>query len=228
MSIILGNVTLDRACTTVHESYEEVGGRDARHVTLSGVITGMSTVETVEARLDAILAASSISDGETPLSLRPGRRLLVRRLKYAREVSSCPVAGSFSLELEATNPFEESALLRGISWGITTAGQTFSLTTTGNVFALPVITLLAQGDLVSPAFSDGCRRILYEGRMNTGQTLVLDGTCNGATLDGVDVTPYTQGLFPHLDPAGTILQYEDESSSSHTATATVAFRDRWW
>ena len=228
MNIVLGNVTLDRTCTTVHEHYEEVGGRDARHVTLSGVIVGMSTVEAVETRLDAILAASSLSDGETPLSLRPDRRLLVRRLKYAREVSSTPVAGSFVLELEAVNPFEESTLLHEISLSITTTGQTLSLTTTGNVFALPVITLVAQGDLISPAFSDGQRRILYEGHVRTGQVLVLDGSHNTATLDGVEITPYTRGLFPHLDPTGSVLRYEDGASSSHTATATVAFRDRWW
>ena len=228
MEIVLGNVTLDRACTTVLEHYEEVGGRDARHVTLSGVIIGMSTVEAVEARLDAILTASSLSDGETPLSLRSDRRLLTRRLKYTREVSSTPIAGSFVLELEAVNPFEESMSLREVSWSITETGSTLSLTTSGNVFAQPKITLVAQSDLVSPAFSDGRRQIMYEGRVRTGQVLVLNGTHNEATLDDEDVTPYTRGLFPHLDPAGTILRYEDGASSSHMATATIAFHDRWW
>ena len=40
MAIVLGSVTFDETHTTVRERFEEVGGRDARAIDISGVIVG--------------------------------------------------------------------------------------------------------------------------------------------------------------------------------------------
>jgi hypothetical protein len=124
MAITLGAVTLDEAHTTVQEKHEEVGGRDARRIVLTGLIAGESSVAAIEARLDAILDAASCDDPLAALSLRAGRRLWVQRTQFQREVARGPLAGSFTLELEAPDPFEESVAEHAVAWTISTQGAT--------------------------------------------------------------------------------------------------------
>jgi hypothetical protein len=113
-------------------------------------------------------------------------------------------------------------------WNILGSGAQLSLASNGNAPALPVITLLAVGDVVNPAFSDGERAITYFGTVENGSELVLDGRAGRATLNGAEVTPYTFGIFPRIAPEGTTLEYTDGGAGSHTANAVVEFRDRWW
>jgi hypothetical protein len=58
--------------------------------------------------------------------------------------------------------------------------------------------------------------------------LVFDAALREVTLDGVDVTPYTSGEFPMVEPGEQVLIYSDDPASGHMAVATVTFRDRWW
>ena len=60
MPITLGSVTFDELNTTVREKQEEVGGRNERRITLSGLILGESSVTAIEAHLDAMLDAASL------------------------------------------------------------------------------------------------------------------------------------------------------------------------
>jgi hypothetical protein len=227
MPITLGPITLEETNTSARERHDEVGGRDARTITIDGLISG-STVAQIEAGLDAILDAASAEDYTAALSLRDGRRLWVRRNKYTRELDRENLAGAFTLELEARDPFEESVDETAVNWNITASGQTQPVTPSGNVFAKPRITLVASGDIINPAFSDGTRAITYMGTVADGEELVFDAATGTATLEGADVTPYTTGLFPNLEPEGTTITYTDDASSTHTATVTIAFRDRWW
>lgn len=228
MAITLGNYTFDEARTSVIERYEEVGGQDARVIQIKGVIEGLATLDLVEAALDSILDAASDQEEETPLVLRSGRRLYVCRTKFSREVLRDGLVGSFVLTLEAQNPFEESLTETLVSWNITSSGQTKTLTTSGNVFALPKITLVASGNVVNPAFTDGTRQITYLGTVANGKTLVFDAMEGKVTLESEIVTPYASGLFPRIAPGGATLTYTDHASSSHAASVTAAYRDRWW
>jgi hypothetical protein len=228
VAITLANVSLDEGHTTVREKYEEVGGRNERRVTLSGVIAGQSDVAAIDSALDAILDAASVDDFSAVLSLRAGRRLFVRREGFEREVAGPKLLGAFELALLARDPFEESVAETSMSWTITATGATLPVTPTGNVYAKPSITLVATGSIVNPTFSDGTRVMSYNGVVAHGETLVFDGAAQHVILDGLDVTPYTTGIFPRLTPEGTTLTYTDDASSSHTAAVTVAFRDRWW
>lgn len=226
MTITLGSLAFDSR-TAVREKYEEIGGRDARVVVLSGLIVGEATVEAVEVRLDAILAAASEED-YTALSVRPGRRLWVRRAQFSRGISREKRVGSFELKLESRDPFEESIAAASESWAVVASGDTRLFTPAGNAPSLPVVTLVASGSLVNPGIGDGARGIVYNGLVSDGQTLVFDSAQEKAALDGLDVTPYCSGSFPRLYPGGTTLAYTDDPGSSHTAAATVVFRDRWW
>lgn len=228
MAITLGSVTFDERYTTVREKHEEVGGRNERKVTISGAIVGESDAAGIEARLDAILDEASAEDYTAELSLRAGRRILVRRNKFSREVSGEPLVGSYTLELGAKEAFEESAASSSVNWTVTTSGATKNVTTSGNVFSLPSITLVATGAVVNPSFSDGERTISYSGTVADGETLVFDAVACVVTLEGSDVTPYTAGIFPRIAPEGTTLTYVDDATSSHTAAVTVTYRDRWW
>lgn len=79
MAITLGNFTFDAAHTTIRERYEEVGGRDARRIEIAGLVVGQHSVADIEAQLDMILAAASDATSDAELSVRSGRRILVRR-----------------------------------------------------------------------------------------------------------------------------------------------------
>lgn len=228
MAITLGNYAFDPAHTAVRETHQEVGGRRERVVEINGVIVGASTPAAIEARLDAILSASASDAYTAALSLREGRRLFVRRTEFERHVSQDALTGAFVLKLHARDPIEESIVADTVNWTVQASGSTVVLATEGTAPAPLSISLYAMGDVVSPAFDDGERTITYDGTVPDGSTLIFDGVTQRAVLDGEDVTPYTQGLFPCADPAGSTLRYTDAAASSHHANVTVVYRDRWW
>jgi Siphovirus-type tail component, C-terminal domain len=228
VAVTLGNITFDAAHTTVDEKYEEVGGRDERLVEVAGAIVGESTVAGIEARLDAILDAASEEDYGAVLSVRDGRRLNVRREAFSRDVAPDQLVGSFELKLRAKDAFEEADEETSELWPVTASGATRALSSAGNVFAKPVVSLVASGDVVSPSLSDGIRTMAYAGTVADGSVLVFDAAARTVTLDGEDVAPYTTGDFARIEPEGTTLTYTDDATSSHTTSVTVAFRDRWW
>ncbi|MFA6240989.1 MAG: hypothetical protein WC655_08675 [Candidatus Hydrogenedentales bacterium] len=228
MLVTLGPFTFDPAHTAVQERHDEVGGRRERIIEISGLIVGESTADAVEARLDALLDAASAEDYSADLSVRPGRRLWVRRESFTRQIESSARVGSFTLKLKAKSPFEEAVERSVYPWPIADTGEVLYLAPAGNVFALPLVSVTAVGDLVNPAVSDGVRTIEYAGIVRDGVTLAFDAINGRVTLDGEDVSPYTAGEFPRLEPEGTTLTYTDDVSSTHNASATVEFHSRWW
>ncbi|MDX9976083.1 MAG: phage tail family protein [FCB group bacterium] len=224
MAIQLGTLTLDEANTAAREQYEEIAGRDVRVLVLTGLVTG---IEDLDAQLDAILAAASDADYGCALSLRPGRRLWVRRTGFLRESRPDRGVGSFELKLESRDPYEESIELHSESWDIQASG-TLTVSPSGNSASLPVVSITAGAALVNPVVSDGVRSIAYAGTVNAGEMLVFDSAAERVTLDGEEVTSYASGAFPRLSPGGTALTYTDDTPGPHAATATVAYRDRWW
>ncbi|MBI5093497.1 MAG: hypothetical protein HZB26_13780 [Candidatus Hydrogenedentes bacterium] len=228
MPITLGSIVLDATHTSAAESYAEVGGRDARKITLSGLILGEPTAVEIEARLDAILDAASAEDYGVALSVRADRQLWVRRESFERAFRPDELIGSFTLVLEARDPFEYATTPSSHSWTISASGATLALTSAGNAHALPSITLVAAGTIINPAFGDGTRSIQFSGTVAAGQTLVFDAPSGRVTLDGVDVTPYTAGEFPQIAPEGANLCFTDDAVSSHLASVTVSYNDRWW
>lgn len=228
MAITLGTVLLDETHTAVHEKHAETGGRDGRSIVLSGLVLGEETIAAVEARLDAILAAASDVSYGTALSLRPGRRMWVRRTAFSRDINRSRGAGSFELHLQSGDPCEESIEPTVLPWPITSSGDTLAVPSMGNTTAPLRVTLTASGPLVFPGISDGLRTLLYEGVVAPSQVVVLDGAEGRLTLDGEDVTPYSSGDFPRLNPGENLLTYVDAPTSSHAAAAELRFRDRWW
>jgi hypothetical protein len=222
----LGAYTFDARATAVREAQAESGGRDAREIRLTGLLGG--TAEELETALDAIVAAAGDGDVETALSLRTGRRLVVRRVGFTREIARDERTATFVLDLEARDPYESSESVHSHAWEVTASGNTLNVASAGNVYARPVITLVASGDVVAPAFSVGERTLTYDGIVPDGESLVLNGETGRVWLLGEDVTPYTSGVFPRIGPGATILTYTDDALSSHTAEVTVDFRDRWW
>lgn len=228
MPVTLGAVTFDESHTTVREKLEEVGGRNERRVTIDGLILGESLVADIEARIDAILDVASVEGYSAELTLRPGRRLMVRREAFKREIRGDELVGAFTLALEAREPFEEALDETTVPWAIAASGATLVVASAGTLYAEPVISITATGTLVNPSVSDGTRTLAYSGTVADSETLVFDGAASRSTLEGVDVTPYTLGEFPRVPPEGATLTYADDAASSHTASASVLFRDRWW
>ncbi len=228
MPITLGSLVFDEANTTFREKLEEVGGRNERHITLSGLILGESSVAALEARLDAMLDAASLEDYSGVLSLRTGRRLFVRRDSFKRELRPEELVGAFTLELAARDPSEEAAAETLINWNIAASGATTNVSSGGTADARPIIALTATGTLIDPALSDGVHTMSFSGTVSIGAVLTLDAAAGKVLLGATDVTPYTTGQFPRITPEGTTLTYTDAVASSHAATAAIRFRDRWW
>lgn len=228
MAIQLGDYAFDAVRTAVSEKYEEAGGRDARVIQLQGLIEGKGDHAAVELELDRILAAASGTAADTALSLRPGRRLWVRRTGFKREIMRDTPAASFVLRLEAPDPFEESESRFESEWNIATSGAVLPLMNAGNAATPLLITLAALNELVHPAFRNGDRGMVYQGVLSAGDDLIFDGEAKAVWLNGEDVTPYTTGRFPWAAPGASSLIYEDAEESSHQAQAVVSFRGRWW
>jgi len=227
VAISLGSVTFDEAGTTVRENYEEVGGRDVRRIEIAGIIQAHGVAD-IEAALDAILNVASKEDYSAELRLRPGRRLYVRRAKFMREVCRSGDTGSFVLGLEARDPFEESVVINYSSWIIAASGATIALKTAGNASAMPIVSILASGDLIDPSLSDGSRTLTFFGTVLAGEILTVDAHGKVVTLGNEDVTRYTEGLFPQVEPGGTTLAFRDDTESSHNGIAVITYADRWW
>ncbi len=87
MAITLNGLVLDDMLVSVREQHEEVGGRDARTIEIAGLIPDERSVAAIETRLDALLEAASAADYSAELSIRAGRRLMVRRTAFRPESS---------------------------------------------------------------------------------------------------------------------------------------------
>lgn len=227
MLIDLGGFQLDSAYTAVREEYEVVGGRQTRAIQLTGLLRGPGDLAALISTLDSIAQAVS-ETVPTEIALRAGRRLFARRERFVREVSSRALVGQFVLDLRADDAWEESAVQKESEWEIGLSGATLDLSNDGNADAMPVITLVAEGLLVTPAVGDGTRTLIYEGNVPNGATLIIDAANQRVLLDALDVTPYTTGDLPVLQPGLTTLEYTDDPASSHLVSATVRYRDRWW
>lgn len=229
MVIKIGSVSLDERHAVVRETYEEVGGRDARQVEISGLVLGEHSAEDIEARLDTLMRAASDNGGQTELVLRAGRRVLGRRVKCVRELSRETNTGRYSLVFEARDPFDESVTATTVSWQISQRGTDMSLVYGGNLAAPLVVSLLAFEDVVNPAFSDSRATISYVGTVAQGERIVFDGRTKQAWLEGVEVTAYLCGAWPQIHPGGSPLTYTDGGTGiSDVGEATVSYRARWW
>ena len=225
MSIALNGVTLDAGRTAVREWYETVGGRDRRRIELQGTVEAASRAKMTET-LDAILAAASAADYSAALSLRPGRVIHVRRVAFMREPAPDAPQAAFTLQLESEGPFEYAESVTETAWPIADGGAVLTIEPKGNAPALVVVTLEAESDLVKPAIGDGERVMEYLGVAGVGEVIVFDGVEGEVTLNGEDVTPYSAGDFPRLEPGGTALTFTAESGG--TAQGQAAYRDQWW
>jgi len=228
VAITLGAIAFDFVNTTAKETHEEVGGRRGRVVELSGLIIGQSSIAAVHAALDSVLSAASAEDYSAALSLRPGRRLWVRRTEFVRHVNPEALTGSFLLQLGSLNPFEESTVLNNAPWSISSSGDTVALGTVGTAPALPAIRLTTLGNLIDPSFSNGVKSISYAGTLAPSDVLIFDSATGIVTLNNDDVTPYVSGVFPEIAVTGSVFTYADAPESSHLASVSIEYRDRWW
>ena len=227
MGITLGEYAFGESVTSVRESLKERGGRDARVVSIKGVLEGFTSVAALEAELDALVAAASDAE-EVALVLRPGRRLWVKRTGFVREVYRDALTAAFELSLEAPDAVEEAEGESVVAGVYTDTQQTLSVPTIGNTPARPRVVLIPDGALTRPSVGVGDSVLTYDGIVAAGQSLVVDAAAGAVLLDGVDVTPYTAGVPPLLSPGSNIITYADESLAIPNIAVTVHFHSRWW
>lgn len=227
MGVTLGDHDFADTIVSAVEKHEETGGRDARRITLTGLLRPPGGAPALEAALDAVLAAAS--EGQVvPLRLRAGRVLMARRVGHTREVQREAGVARFTLLLEAEDPFEYAEAETVAAWTLDAADATREFAVAGNVAALPRVVLAAAADLARPGFGDGVRAIRLDGTLSAGQTLMVDAAARRLAVDGEDVTPYSAGLFPELAPGGAALSFLQDGTEDAPGEATVSWRARWW
>lgn len=224
--ISLGNLTFDPEVTAVVEKHQEVGGRDARAIRLSGLLDDLEAPDDLEAALDEVLQAASVTTGLASLRLRTSRYLLVRRVAFTREVHRPGAAARYMLDLEAPDPYEYSTYLQNAIWAVTEEGGVLIVTSAGNTAAPVQFSFTPDADAYRPSFSDGTHTLTYDGQVLEGSTLYLDGVDGKVTLDGEDVTPYTEGALPRISPGESTFTYA--AQWPHNANIIASWRDRWW
>ncbi len=227
MAISVGDYSFDERHTTARETYEAVGGKETRVVTITGLLRGAADRAALDGALDTIMQLASAEESVS-VSVRSGRRILARRESFSREVNERTLTGQFVLTMRADEAFEESVVLHETAWSIGASGATLELSPGGSAASPAVISIDALGELVAPTLSDGTRTLTYEGVVPLGALFVVDGEAAQVWIDDEDVTPYTVGAFPELGPGATTLTYSDGATSSHLADGVVAYRDRWW
>jgi len=227
MGITLGGYAFGDTVTAVRESLKERGGRDARVVLIKGLLEGFPSVAALEAELDALVAAASDAE-EVALTLRPGRRLWVKRTGFVREVYRAALTAAFELSLEASDAVEEAEEESVVAGVYTDTQPSLSVPTLGNTPARPRITLVPSAAVTRPSVGVGDSVLTYEGIVAAGQSLVVDAAAGAVWLDGVDVTPYTIGIPPLLAPGNNAIAYQDETTPTPDIAVTLHFRNRWW
>jgi hypothetical protein len=226
MGIRLGAHEFGDHVTAVLEELRETGGRDARVITLEGVIADLDSIAGIEAALDAIAAAAS--EGEAPLSIRSGRELLVTRTALRREIHRAALTGAFALVLEARDPVERAEEESVVTADFYFSGASTDLEAGGNTIVPLIAYLTPDEEVERPSLSDGTRTLVYDGVLSGGETLTLDGESGRVLLSGEDVTPYTEGELPRLAPGENTLTYAQGTGTGIVMSAELRFRARWW
>jgi hypothetical protein len=227
VAITVGSLTLDEKTTSIEEHFEAVGGKETRLIRIAGLLPGAADQEVLEASLDEILRTVS-EEEPVDVSLRSGRRLQAHREEFVREINQARLTGRFALTLRAEEPYEVSDVLHQVPWSIVPSESSVSVSNTGNLTSAPVVSLTALGTIIAPRISDGPRSLSYDGVIESGGVLIVDGVGHKVWLDGVEITAYTTGAFPELSPGNTDLTYADDPASSHLLDGEVTYRDRWW
>lgn len=227
MAITLNDYAFGESVCSVQESLKEAGGRDARKVVLKGVLEGLPSIAAIEAELDAIASAGG-DVTPVPLSLRPGRVLMVKRIGFARQVYRDALTASFELTLEAPLALEEAEEESLVTGLFDKDNPIITIACGGNTLARPIITLTPAAECVRPSIGIGAAVLTFDGVVGAGEALVVDAAAGVVMLEGEDVTPYTEGTLPLLAPGDNELEYTDESDSPTAVSVSVRFRARWW
>ncbi len=134
--------------------------------------------------------------------------------------------GKFSLPLKAADPHAYGPLTSTSNTIITSgdAGATISINNTGNVEALPKITIKNQGTGTVSGFT--VSGISYAGDLVPGDSVVIDSSDYTVKKNTDNDLKNMSGEFPTLAPGDPALVYSD-GGVSRNVLMTVAYRLRW-
>ncbi len=227
--IRIGDLTLNDENVAVHERRDADPDLPARTIRISGSVGDAGSVAELESRLDNV-ACAALGGGTDPvaLSLRPGRRLSARLLRFDREVHRTAREAVFTALFTSDQALEEADADTELSWSISAWGAALTLEYPGTVAAPARIQFTAVAATLNPAFDDGTRRLVYSGGMSAGQVLVIDGATRHVTLNGTDVTALAAGEYPQLAAGPNTLRFYDDFDSAHQGTAIVRWHAQWW
>jgi hypothetical protein len=223
--MVIGDVTLPETMVTVREEYEEVGGRDARRLRVSGLLPA-TTLSQLQQQMEQLVQRSF----ETQLAvvLRPGRVLWARRARLFHEPCIAAGLSGFTLVLEVPDIFEYSEAEHAETWTVSAAPVSRSFATVGNASALPVCFAQSAAEWTEPSWSDGTRTLTYTGTVPAGTVLRLDASARRVTLDGDDVTPYVTGEFPEIMTPSGVLTFTCAEALTEPVLMEVRYRHRWY
>lgn len=201
----------------------------ARFIDVSVLLQNPGDAAALQAMLDAAgLAARGDAAGLVPVGIRPGRRMAARLLSLRRETHHCGGSAAVGARFRAEGLAEEAEEESRADAVIIARGQAMALNSSGTAPVPLRVVFTAAGRVSRPGFGGGLRAAVFNGVVETGSTLVLDGVAGRAALDGADVTAQIQGVWPLVAAGADVIQFNDDIDGSHAGAASFYWRDAWW
>ena len=225
----LGSFNFPEKRTFVRSRIREVLSKVRREIDIYSLLIGYGNLENLEQDLEILEGElEKFNRKEVTLSLHPGRYVSGWRRDYQRVIEPRHKAASLHLLILTDDRFERSIEEHQETLILSASGQSIEISQEGNGEAFPRLVLTATGTLIHPAISDGTRTLSFQGQLEPGMSLHLDSDFHTALINGSEnVLQSLSGEFPLLDPGTTQITYTDHSSSTHSGTLEINYRDLW-
>jgi len=221
-----------------------------RVLTVAGTIAA-DTAAALEAALEQLQAAASLSDTTLTVYESVPRRLTVRRSGRLLIERATDRIASYSVLLTAADPRRYSTTLQSqstplpsVTGGLTlpitlpititatTASGTITLANAGTIATRPVLTVTGPnggGFVIVATRPDGTiTQQTYTDTLNSGDVLVIDSATRRVTLNGqVSRRLYLSGMWPEIPPASQLTFSWSATTYDPAALLTGTCRSAW-
>jgi hypothetical protein len=226
MKPVLGAYAFDEWEVAVRERHEFRDGRLRRVIALRGASDLFASAEDAERALDHA-AGAVLSELPARLRLRPGRSIPVYFRAWQRERHHAATAGAFTLEVEALADWEEADAPTEQTLSVAGMGMAGMLTPEGSLRVPLTLRFTASGAVVIPGFGDGQRQLVFNGMVEDGETLTLDGEQRKTWLGGLDVSDQVQGDYLFIGPGATEISFQAEPDGACSGSLVCLWKNRW-
>lgn len=208
---------------------EEALSRVRKSIRIDAILGPFDSINEALAMLDDLEGQLALLDiGLADVRIQADRFHMAHRKEYERAVDERTLTASVHIVLLTEDAFERGVQIESHHLNIADGETEIIISQAGNIDALPVLTVQAQGVIINPTVTDGQRTWTYMGTLSPGDALVVDSDQRTAILNGtVNVLNRAAGDFIRLYPDATRISWSEDVASSQQATLTIQYRSLW-